>query len=235
MNFVSAFLMAVALSLDGFGAGLTYGMRRIRIPLASLLAIALCTVAAMGASMLFGHWLVIWLKVIPARLLGALILIGLGSFQLIQALLRRRQKAGVVEGRLETDAASETEELAPVMAAVDAATVREPVLRINLRALGLVVQVLRAPDLADVDRSGAISLQESLVLGSALAMDAFASGVGAAMAGMGLSVIAVVALTQLAMLRLGQELAGRIPGELLTRVDVLPGAVLILIGLGKLV
>ncbi len=222
--------MAIALSLDGFGVGLTYGLRRIRIPFASLIVIALCTVAAMGTSMLFGHWLVRWLTIIPTRIFGSMILMGLGGFQLIQAVRRRSQVSEASFGTEEDE-----EELAPVMATVDATAMLEPVLNINLRALGLVVQVLRTPDLADVDRSGGISLKESLLLGSALAMDAFASGMGAAMAGMGLSVIAVVALTQLAMLRLGQTFAGKIPQEFLARADLLPGAVLILVGLGKLV
>ncbi len=230
VSLVSSFLMAIALSLDGFGVGLTYGLRRIRIPLASLVVIALCTVVAMGMSMLFGHWLVRWLTIIPTRIFGAVILMGLGGFQLIQALRRHTQVSEASFGTEEDE-----EELAPVMATVDATAMLEPVLNINLRALGLVVQVLRTPDLADVDRSGGISLKESFLLGSALAMDAFASGMGAAMTGMGLSVIVVVALTQLAMLRLGQELAGRIPREFLVRADLLPGAVLILVGLGKLV
>lgn len=226
---VSSLLMAIALSLDGFGVGLTYGLRRIRIPLESLLVIALCTVAAMGSSMLFGHWLAVWLKIIPTRLLGAMILVGLGTYQLLQAYRRRQQRAAEM-----SEDEGEEPELAPVMAAIEVGAVLKPVLRINLHALGLVVQVLQTPDIADVDRSGGISLKESFLLGSALAMDAFASGIGAAMAGMSLSVIAVVALIQLAMLRLGQGLAGRIPEKMIERADYLPGAVLILVGLGKI-
>ncbi|MFZ3101009.1 MAG: sporulation membrane protein YtaF [Desulfitobacteriaceae bacterium] len=218
----TALLMAFALSLDGFGVGLAYGLRRIRLPLSSLLVIALCTVFAMGVSMLLGSWVVLWLKFIPAKLLGAIIILSLGIFQFIRAVFKTEKNVCINEA-------------IPVMASINQAVLVEPVFRIQLRFLGLVVQVLRTPDLADIDGSGGISLRESLLLGSALAMDAFASGIGAALAGMTLFVIGIVALTQLVMIRLGQVLAGKIPEFLMTKAELLPGLVLIMVGLGKLI
>lgn len=216
-----AMLMAVALSLDGFGVGLAYGLRRIRIPMSSLIAIALCTVFAMGISMLFGNWVTLWLRIIPARLLGATILLALGSFQLARAIWNRKREI--------------FPQAVPAMAVVLQKPILEPVFRFQLSFFGLVIQVLKTPDIADVDGSGGISLRESLLLGSALAMDAFASGIGAAMAGMTLSVIGIVALTQIMMLRLGQQMAGKIPENWTAKAEYLPGAVLILVGLGKLI
>ena len=216
-----AMLMAVALSLDGFGVGLAYGLRRIRIPINSLVAIAMCTVLAMGISMLFGGWVTLWLKLIPARLLGALILLSLGIFQLGKAIWNRKEEVFPLA--------------VPAMTAVYPKPVLEPVFRFQLRFFGLVIQVLKSPDIADVDGSGVISLRESFLLGCALAVDAFASGIGAAMAGMNLSIIGIVAITQMMMLRLGQEMAGRIPENWTKKAEYLPGAVLILVGLGKLI
>ena len=216
-----AMLMAVALSLDGFGVGLAYGLRRIRIPMSSLITIALCTVFAMGISMLFGSWVTLWLRFIPARLLGATILLTLGVFQLARAIWNRKREI--------------FPEAVPAMAVVVQKPVLEPVFRFQLSFFGLVIQVLKTPDIADVDGSGGISLRESLLLGSALAMDAFASGIGAAMAGVTLSVIGIVALTQIMMLRLGQQMAGKIPENWTAKAEYLPGAVLILVGLGKLI
>ena len=216
-----ALLMAVALSLDGFGVGLAYGLRRIRIPMSSLMVIALCTVVAMGISMLFGSWVTLWLKFIPARILGASILLALGIFQLSRAIWNRKRET--------------LPQAVPAMAVALQKPVLEPVFRFQFRFLGLVIQVLKTPDIADVDGSGGISLRESLLLGSALAMDAFAGGIGAAMAGMTLSVIAVVAFTQIIMLRLGQQMAGKIPENWTTKAEYLPGTVLIIVGLGKLI
>jgi len=216
-----AMLMAVALSLDGFGVGLAYGLRRIRIPMSSLIVIALCTVFAMGISMLFGSWVTLWLKFIPARLLGATILLTLGVFQLTRAIWNRNREI--------------LPQAVPAMAVVVQKPVLEPVFRFQLSFFGLVIQVLKTPDIADIDGSGGISLRESMLLGSALAMDAFASGIGAAMAGMTISVIGIVALTQILMLRLGQQMAGKIPENWTAKAEYLPGAVLILVGLGKLI
>lgn len=216
-----AILMAVALSLDGLGVGLAYGLRRIRIPMSSLIAIAMCTVFAMGISMLFGSWVTLWLKFIPARSLGATILLTLGVFQLARAIWNRNREI--------------FPQAVPAIAVVIQKPVLEPVFRFQLSLFGLVIQVLKTPDIADVDGSGGISLRESLLLGSALAMDAFASGIGAAMAGMTLSVIGIVALTQIMMLRLGQQMAGKIPESWTAKAEYLPGTVLILVGLGKLI
>jgi len=217
---VVALLMAVALSLDGFGVGLAYGLRRIRLPLSSLIVIALCTGLAMGVSMLFGSWVTLWLKFIPAHSLGASILLTMGVFQLFRAIWNSKHET--------------LPQAVPAMAVVIQKPVLEPVFRIQLRLLGLVIQVLRTPDLADIDGSGGISFRESLLLGSALALDAFAGGIGAAMAGMTISVVGVVAVTQIIMLRLGQLTAGKIPESWTTKAEYLPGVVLILVGLGKM-
>jgi putative sporulation protein YtaF len=217
----AALLMAVALSLDGFGVGLAYGLRRIRIPLSSLSVIALCTVLAMGISMLFGSWVTLWLRFIPARLLGVAIIFALGIFQLTKAVLHHKQEV--------------LPEAIPVLKGEYRQSAVEPVFRFQFEVLGLVIQVLRTPDLADVDGSGGINLRESFLLGSALAMDAFASGIGAAMAGMTLSVIGIVAVTQMMMLRLGQHMAGIVPHSWTVKAEYLPGIVLILVGIVKLI
>lgn len=216
-----AMLMAVALSLDGFGVGLAYGLRRIRIPMNSLIAIAMCTVLAMGTSMLFGGWVTLWLNLIPAQLLGALIILSLGIFQLGKAIRNRKEEI--------------LPQAVPAIALVHSKPVLEPVFRFQLRFFGLVIQVLKTPDIADVDGSGVISLRESLLLGCALALDAFASGIGAAMAGMTFWVIGIAALTLIIMLRIGQQLAGKVPENWTNKAEYLPGAVLIVVGLIKMI
>nr|MDA8228525.1 sporulation membrane protein YtaF [Desulfitobacterium hafniense] len=108
------------------------------------------------------------------------------------------------------------------------------VIKIQLPSLGLVIQVLRSPDLADIDKSGCINLTESLLLGCALALDALAGGLGAGLSGMPLWVILIVAATQLFMISLGQTLTNIIKEGSLTKTKFLPGALLIILGFGKL-
>lgn len=215
-----ALLIAFALSLDGFGVGMSYGLRKIRIPLSSMFVIAFCTVVAMGISMIFGDLLVPWLTIAPPRIFGALLLIGIGGVQLYQALFQKPF----------------SEEAIPVFkSAAFSERTYKPVLKINLNFFGLVIQVLRTPDTADMDGSGTISSGESFLLGCALALDAFASGVAASMAGIPFYVIGLAAVMLFVMIRLGQICTGRLPSAVLKKARFLPGAVLVLIGSLKLI
>ncbi len=58
MHMGVALIIALALSVDGFGVGMAYGLKRIKIPLTSMLIIAFCTALAMGISMMFGQWII---------------------------------------------------------------------------------------------------------------------------------------------------------------------------------
>ena len=217
-------LMAFALSLDGFGVGLAYGLRRIRIPLISLILIALCTGIAMGLSMLFGTGLTFYLGFIPARLIGAGILLSIGLFQIIRTFKHQKETGDNLEC-----------EAVPAIARLTSEAEPRPVFCLQLRFFGLIVQVLRTPDLADMDQSGRISWRESILLGSALAIDAFAAGIGAGLAGMSFTMIAFVALIQILIIRAGQYLAGKFPEKLMDHAAYLPGLVLIMIGISKLI
>jgi putative sporulation protein YtaF len=214
-----ALIIALALSVDGFGVGMSYGLKRIKIPLGSMCIIAFCTAAAMGISMLFGHLIAPRLTVISPRALGAAVLITIGCYQLLQALKR-----------------SKAEKAVPVMTTM----AQEPesyktLFSIKLSLFGLVIQVLRTPDAADIDGSGTISPNESILLGIALALDTFASGMAVTMTGVSLYVIGLVALMQILMIWAGQVLTGKLPSEVLAKAKFLPGAVLVVIGSLKMI
>ncbi len=214
-----ALVIALALSLDGFGVGMSYGLKRIKIPFTSLCIIASCTALAMGISMLFGHVITPLITFISPRVLGAGVLITIGCYQLIQAIRRSHDEVAI-----------------PVTTHI----VQEPdsyktLLSINLRMFGLVIQVLQKPDAADLDRSGSISANESILLGVALALDTFASGMAVTMTGVSLYIIGLVALMQILMIWTGQILTGRLPDDVLAKAKFLPGAVLVLIGSLKMI
>lgn len=216
----SAILFALALSFDGFGVGLSYGIQRIRIPLLSMLVITLCTVIAMGTAVFFGDVLMGVINFVPPNLLAAGILLSLGGYQLIKAIQR------LVKGDM------------PKAVPTSTMALREPILKLEFKILGIVVQVLKTPEQADLDGSGVISAKESVLLGTALSLDAFASGlvIGLAVGILNsLTIIGWVALTQIVMIKLGQALAGKLPEEHLSKLGLLPGTMLILIALRKLI
>jgi putative sporulation protein YtaF len=221
----TAILLAIALSLDGFGVGMSYGLRRIHIPWASMLMIAFCTVVAMSLAVLFGGWFAQWVKFVPPNILGGIVLLSLGIYQVLRTLG-------------EKDDPKECQEEVAIEVSTFGAMAKVPIVKFQFEFLGIVIQVLRYPEQADLDGSGIITIKESAILGTALSLDALTSGLAIGFsAGIihSLPIILLVALTQIFMLRLGQVVTGIVPREILTRIGFLPGTLLILIGLGKLI
>ncbi|MFZ5641628.1 MAG: sporulation membrane protein YtaF [Bacillota bacterium] len=223
MLFLSVLAFAVALSLDGFGVGVSYGIRKIKIPLASLVVISLTSSAAIGISMLSGHLVARYISPEAAEIIGAVIIISVGLWVLYHAWRDRREGGGA--GPLpEMELLPETEQLPEG---------ERQVLKIRLKPLGLVIQILREPAHADLDKSGAISVFEAMLLGLALAMDALGAGFGAAMTGFEpVLTVPVVGLTKFIMVGLGDMLGRRYAANWLgDRAAAIPGWVLIGLGL----
>jgi len=76
---------AMAVSFDGLAAGMSYGMRQIRIALVPLLLVNMVSAFAVALSMIMGAWVSQWLSFSLARAIGGMIFIGLGCNLLWQA------------------------------------------------------------------------------------------------------------------------------------------------------
>ena len=86
---VSLLILAFAVSLDGFGVGVMYGLRKIRIPLLSIGIISLWSGIIIYSSMQIGVLMSSFMSPLVAKRIGALILIGIGIWALVQT---RQQK-----------------------------------------------------------------------------------------------------------------------------------------------
>lgn len=221
LPWLSIGMLALAVSLDGFGVGVTYGLRKIRIPFVSIAIISVCSGLILYVSMQVGASLFAFVSPAAAKRSGAVILIGIGIWALIQ-LLRQRdaEDAPAVSHLKQPDGAG---------------TIRT-VLRIELKRLGLVIQILRTPALADMDRSGIISASEAVLLGIALSLDAFGAGIGAALIGLqAWSTAAVISLSSGTFLAAGLTVGIRYADWMwLRRLAVVPGCLLIVMGIAKL-
>lgn len=228
MLWLSMIAFAVALSFDGFAVGVSYGVRRISIPVLSLLVISLTSATAMGVSMLMGHLVSSLLSVELAEKVGAVILIGVGCWVLVQTWIQRKEKGEVTGERVGPGETGELEAASPE---------EYPVLKIRIRTLGLVIQILKEPHKADWDRSGTISIQEAILLGIALAMDALGAGFGAAMAGFKpLMTPVVVGVVKFILVSSGEYLGRNYAAKWLNgRAALLPGGVLVVLGLIQIV
>jgi len=54
-------------------------------------------------------------------------------------------------------------------------------INVEIKSIGLVIQIMRRPLTADFDRSGTITGVEAFMLGIALSLDSFGAGLGAAL------------------------------------------------------
>ncbi|PWK13887.1 sporulation membrane protein YtaF [Tumebacillus permanentifrigoris] len=220
----SLFVLAFAVSLDGFGVGVTYGLRKIRFPLWSLLIVTVCSATMILLAMQVGGALTNAVSPQFAKALGAFILIGVGSFA-IYNLVTQKEKEPVEENGDSADSSRDGQTLAK----------KTTVLRLELKKLGLVIQILRTPSSADVDRSGDISIKEALVLGFALSMDGFGAGIGASLVGFhSVSTALTIAGMNLLFIYSGMRIGIRYAdARFLQRMAFLPGMMLILIGISK--
>jgi len=223
LELLSLVIFAFALSLDGFGVGIAYGMRKIKIPFYSLIVVSVTSATAIGLSMVAGHFLSQIISAALAEKVGAVILVAVGVWILVQTWLQPANGNRNGNG-YSRDLPVEEE---------NAAFVEEQVVKITIKPLGLVIQILRQPTKADLDRSGTISPMEALFLGIALAMDALGAGFGAAMAGYKpLLTPVVVGLVKFLLVSTGVYIGRNYAAEWLgSKASLFPGWVLIVLGI----
>ncbi|CAH1206416.1 putative sporulation protein YtaF [Paenibacillus plantiphilus] len=228
----SLLLLAFAVSLDGLGVGVTYGLRRIRIPLLSVIIIVLCSGLVVWISMGIGAVLADYMSPQISKWIGAGLLILIGCWALYQLWKRRFDRS---EDNVEGNNDGHDQPNVP-NTGLGIRRTAKTILIVELKRLGLVIQILRTPQIADVDRSGIISASEAVLLGFALSLDSLGAGLGAAMIGFSpLLTSAVISLACGLFLLGGMQLGFRLASMRGIRtLSVLPGVMLIVMGLMKL-
>jgi putative sporulation protein YtaF len=198
-------LFALALSLDGFGVGLSYGMRGIKIPFFPFVIICLSSAIAVSLSMFMGS---LATKIIPpdfASTLGGVIMITVGVYISTQNFILN---------------------IIPDYKSY----------KIQLKNMGLVINILKEPAEADMDKSGIIDRKEAIVLGIALAMDAFGAGFAAAMSGYSLLYTPIfVALAKFILVSLGIFIGSYYSMENIKgQISLIPGGLILILGIRSL-
>lgn len=93
---IQLMLIVLAVSLDGFTVGLTYGLKKISITITTLLIIISCSGLVVFSSMTFGKIISKFISPQLASNLGGLILICLGLFLIISLVRSHIQKAQTI-------------------------------------------------------------------------------------------------------------------------------------------
>ncbi|RFU67746.1 sporulation membrane protein YtaF [Bacillus sp. V59.32b] len=201
--------LAFAVSFDGFSVGLTFGMRKMRIPFKSIAVIACCSALSLGIAMMIGEFIGQFVSTAAAEKTGGIILIILGFWVLLQYFRK--------DFPTEDQFAEKT------------------IFNYEIKSLGVVINILQKPLTADFDKSGTINGVEALVLGFALSLDAFGAGIGAVMMGISSFVLSICIAIMSSLFIFAGLQSGKIlsSSKIVQRLSFLPGLLLIVIGLMK--
>ncbi|MBD3108347.1 sporulation membrane protein YtaF [Bacillus sp. AGMB 02131] len=214
-NIMALMLLAFAVSLDSFSVGFTYGIRKMKIPLFSILIIACMSAITLLASMLIGELISNLLSPMVASRIGGIIIVGLGLWIVWQTL------------RSPDDQREEQQ--------TSAVTEEKVIATIEMKYFGIAINILKKPMEADIDRSGTINGLEAILLGLALSLDAFGAGIGAAMLGFSPLILSVsIGIMSSLFLLMGMIFGNKLSfSKAVGKLTFLPGVLLIVIGILK--
>lgn len=220
LHFLSLFALAFAVSLDGFGVGISYGLRKIKIPIPSILIITSCSAFVIVLAMRLGQWLSTFLDLEIANQIGAWLLIGVGCWAIFNLYQNKETQQHPIGS----------------MSVEDQDQGPKQILNVEIKVLGLVIHILKKPTAADMDKSGVISSGEAALLGTALSFDAFGAGIGAAFMGFSPWVTGLlVSLFCTIFIYLGLRLGFKYSSiGWIKRLSFVPGVILILFGISRI-
>lgn len=209
---IQALLIAVALCIDSFAIGITYGMRKIKIPKLSIFVINLVTIFSLGISIFLGDLIKRFISENAASIISFLILLSLGCFLMIEGYIRYLSEKKALENKGDNNIA-----------------------KIKLSKLGIIIDIGIDVTKADMDVSGDIDLKEAIYLGAILSIDSLCVGFGSAVGGINYAAfLGFVFFTNMISILYGLYLGSKVN---IYRKDLktslLPGGILVFIAILK--
>ena len=203
-----ALFLSIALSLDAFVAGFSYGVNKIKIPWTSALVIDGICSFSLGAALLLGSLLKHWIPPQLTTVLCFLILLLLAFSKLLDGLTKTLiKKYGTICSNF----------------------------HFSLCNFRFVLSLYADPEAADLDHSKTISPREASSLAIALSLDGCAVGFGAALGSASASALFFCSLIVEALaLFSGTALGNRAAKKLPFNAAWISGSILLLLAFLKL-
>lgn len=194
----SILLLACALSIDALGLAIAYGMRKIKVPLLSMMIIAFFSIFYAALAMYCGSWLAVFLPNNIANLIGILILAIIGISIIWQGINSKEETVNF-------DMDQEIEEVAELEKT-------KKIFDLRIKSLGLNFKLERSA-MNTSSSTKKVGIGEATYLGFALSVDAIGVGFSSSMAGISCMAtpiaIGIVQLIFLCIgLFIGREIAG---------------------------
>lgn len=212
---INSLVLALSSSIDSLGIGITYGMKSTKISALAKVVLFSISFSISVLSVWFGDVIKNIFSDFATKLIGNLILIGMGLFICFQAI----RKDKLVDTKNNSD--------------------DEKIYSFFIDFLGVTIKIIKNPTSSDLDASNSIDSKEAFFLGFALSLDCFC--IGSCGSALGISSFLFplfISVFQLAFLNIGNLLGKRL--HYLSRLpdnvwSIVSGVLLILIGLVRLV
>ena len=198
---------AITLSLDGFAAGIIFGLRKLKISISARIWIAIFSSGFTGVSLFVGDYLGNSFSFLAGKIIGAVLLCFLGGFQIWRVFFPKLPKAS------------------------------KATFLHTFRLWGLTIQIMREPIKGDLNGSGVIEAKEAFFLGLSLSIDMLGAGVGLALSGLvNWMLIPIIGIVQSFGLWIGEKLGQKIGLVKFSRKvsSILSGILLCLLGVMRL-
>lgn len=206
-------LLAISVSIDSLGIGLTYGLKNTTISKIAKLILFFISLTITTMSLYIGDLISSIFPDIITKIIGCSILITMGVFVILQSFKK--------------DDFTQKKELS-----------KEPTIHeFFIKFLGITIQIIKNPISSDFDHSNHIDAKEAIYLGIALSIDSLCVGIGSSIIGFSSFVFPIfVASFQLLFLSIGSYLGKKIQKQFFLPNQIwnlLSGLLLIGIGITK--
>ncbi len=215
-------ILAFSSSIDSFGIGITYGLRKIKLSCLSGITLLIISVIITSSSILIGKNLNYILPEFITSLIGSLLLVLMGSLIIFQVINKKGNKFNPKSPISDSLVHSESKKI----------------YQFFIKFLGITIQIIKDPVSSDLDNSKKIDIKESIYLGITLSIDSFCIGIGGSILGISSILFPIlVSVFQLLFLSLGRLFAtkvgqnAKIPDNTWNLVS---GILLIFIGISKI-
>ena len=183
MWFLSGILLAISLSMDALGIGISYGLRGIKVPNVPKIIISFISLLFTAIAIGIGNIIVLFLPDYLAKLIGSGMLIVLGIFIIVQAA--NKNKGNKENKEEDKEKPNKTWSL-------------------GIKPLGITVRIIRDKVAYNIEKSDNIGIKEAIYMGVALSIDSFGAGISSAVSGVNNFFVPImVGLCQFIFLSLG--------------------------------
>lgn len=220
--FTNSLILALSSSIDSLGIGITYGVKNTRISFTGKIVLFIISFSISFLAVCFGNIIKNVFSDFITKLIGNVILIGMGIFVCLQAVCKEK-----------------TNSISELSASESICEKDEKIYSFFIDFLGITIKIIKNPISSDLDSSNSIDSREAFFLGFALSLDCFCIGAFGSMIGINPFIFPLfISIFQFVFLSFGNIL-GRKLHQLSHLPDniwsIISGVSLILIGIIRFV